>query len=152
MTSVKFGVRVLLLLVLSLSFNSCKKQEIIEQKAYEPSTMNKFFEDYILNKDIHVTLAKFEGRDTTQMFNDYVFKLYKNTYYDGPFEAKIASRTYTGTWKTNDDYSKLILNINQNDTLKWVSISWKFKSKTTSSMELIPWFDTDGDRYIKFVK
>jgi hypothetical protein len=136
-----------------LSINSCKKkEEIIAQKAYEPSTMNKFFEDYILNKDIRVFQAKFEGRDTTFMYNDYIFKLYKNTYYDGPFEARTSKDTFTGTWQCNDDYSKLILDIKKNSALDWVSISWKFKSKSTSSMELIPWFDTDGDRYVKFIK
>jgi len=136
-----------------MGMNSCKKkEEIITQKAYEPSTMNKFFEDYILNKDIRVFQAKFEGRDTTAMFSDYIFKLYKNTYYDGPFEARTSTDTFTGTWECNEDYSKLILNIKKNSALNWVSISWKFKSKTTSSMELIPWFDTDGDRYVKFVK
>lgn len=147
-----------LILVLSIflfvmGMNSCKKkEEIIAQKAYEPSTMNKFFEDYILNKDIRVFQAKFEGRDTTAMYSDYVFKLYKNTYYDGPFEARNSTDTFTGTWECNEDYSKLILNIKKNSALDWVSISWKFKSKTTTSMELIPWFNTDGDRYVKFVK
>ena len=147
-----------LIVVLSIFFfvmgmYSCKKkEEIIAQKAYEPSTMNKFFEDYILNKDIRVFQAKFEGRDTTAMYSDYVFKLYKNTYYDGPFEARNSTDTFTGTWECNEDYSKLILNIKKNPALDWVSTSWKFKSKTTTSMELIPWFNTDGDRYVKFVK
>jgi hypothetical protein len=147
-----------LILVLSIflfvmGMNSCKKQkEIIVEKAYEPSTMNKFFEDYILNKDIRVFQAKFEGRDTTSMYADYTFKLYKNTYYDGPFEARTSKDTFTGTWECNEDYSKLILNIKKNTALEWVSISWKFKSKNTTTMELIPWFNTDGDRYVKFVK
>ena len=146
-------ISVLSIALFVLSMNSCKKkEEIIAQKAYEPSTMNKFFEDYILNKDIRVFQAKFEGRDTTFMYNDYIFKLYKNTYYDGPFEARTSKDTFRGTWQCNDDYSKLILDIKKNSALDWVSISWKFKSKTTNSMELIPWFDTDGDRYVKFIK
>ena len=74
---------------------SCKKkEEIIAAKAYEPNTLNQFFETYILNKDIRITVARFEGRDTTAMYGDYVFKLYKNTYYDGPFEARNSTDTF----------------------------------------------------------
>lgn len=136
--------------ILVLGMGCTKKK--LEEKAYEPSTMNKFFEDYILNKDITVFQARFENRDTTSMYSGYVFKLLKNTYYDGPFEARINQQLYTGTWETNEDYSKLILKISGTGALDWVNISWKFKSKTTNAMELIPWFDTDGNRYIKFVK
>jgi uncharacterized protein YhdP len=132
---------------------SCKKkEEIIAAKAYEPNTLNQFFETYILNKDIRVTQAKFEGRDTTAMYSDYTFKLYKNTYYDGPFEARNSTDTFTGTWQCNDDYSKLSLKIGGNGALDWVNIDWKFKSKSTTTLELIPWFNFDGDRYVKFVK
>ncbi len=130
---------------------SCTKKSI-EKKVMEPSFLNKFFEDNILNKDITVSLAKFEGRDTTPMFSGYVFKLIKNTYYEGPFEAKFNGNTYMGTWQSNEDYSILILNTKQTGTLQWISIQWKFKSKTQTVMELVPWFNTDGDRYVKFVK
>lgn len=109
-------------------------------------------DDNILNRDFTVTQAKFEGRDTTPLFGGYVFKLLKNSYYDGPFEARKEGKTYTGTWQSNDDYSKLILDIKLNDTLRWVSLTWKFKSKTQNSLEIVPWFNTDGDRYVKFVK
>ncbi|MFM6983692.1 MAG: hypothetical protein ACKOXF_06140 [Chitinophagaceae bacterium] len=129
-----------------------KKEEIIAEKAYEPNTLNQFFETYILNKDIRVTEAKFEGRDTTTMYADYTFKLYKNTYYDGPFEARNSTDTFTGTWQCNEDYSKLSLKIGGNGALDWVDVDWKFKSKSTTTLELIPWFNTDGDRYVKFVK
>lgn len=141
----------LYLLLCILFAGACSKKKI-EEKAYEPSTLNKVFEDYILNKDITVTQASLDGRDTTPMFSGYVFKLLKNTYYDGPFEARHNGQTYTGTWQSNDDYSKLILNIQGTGALQWVSISWKFKSKSANSLELIPWFDTDGGRYVKFAK
>jgi|SRR5574343_1134339 len=144
---------VFILSALVLVSGGCKKkEEIIQAKAYEPSTLNQFFETYILNKDIRITQAKFEGRDTTSMYTDYTFKLYKNTYYDGPFEAINSTDTFTGTWQSNEDYSKLILDISGNSALDWVSINWKFKSKSTTTLELIPWFDTDGERYVKFVK
>jgi hypothetical protein len=142
-----------IIFAVSVLSGACKKkEEIIAAKAYEPSTLNQFFETYILNKDIRITVAKFEGRDTTAMYGDYVFKLYKNTYYDGPFEARNSKDTFTGTWFSNDDYSKLILDIAGTSALDWVSIDWKFKSKSTTTLELIPWFNTDGDRYVKFVK
>ena len=131
----------------------CKKRrEKIEEKVMQPSFLNKYFEDNILNKDITINLAKFQGRDTTPMYSGYVFKLIKNTYYDGPFEARHNDSLYTGTWQTNDDYSKLTLNIKKNGALEWVSITWKFTNKTTTVLELVPWFNTDGDRYVKFVK
>ena len=141
---------VIVCLIVAVLALSCKKK--IEEKVFEPSFLNKFMEDNILNRDFTITEARFEGRDTTAMYNGYVFKLLKNTYYDGPFEARRNGNTYTGTWQSNDDYSKLILDIKVNDTLRWVSLTWKFKSKTQTSLEIIPWFNTDGDRYVKFVK
>lgn len=138
-------------LVVAVMMISCSKKKL-EDKVFEPSFLNKFMEDNILNRDFTVTQAKFEGRDTTPMFSGYIFKLLKNTYYDGPFEARHDGKTYTGTWQSNDDYSKLILDIKVNDTLQWVSLTWKFKSKTQTSLEIVPWFNTDGDRYVKFVK
>jgi hypothetical protein len=143
---------VLLGLLLCVGSGCKKRKEKIEAKVFEPSFLNKYFEDNILNRDITISLAKFEGRDTTPMYSGYVFKLLKDTYYQGPFEARFNDSTYTGTWQTNDDYSKLILDIKKTGPLKWVSISWKFTSKTTSSLELVPWFNTDGDRYVKFLK
>ncbi len=130
---------------------SCRKKKI-EEKVYEPSFLNKYFEENILNRDITISIAKFEGRDTTPMYSGYVFKLLKNTYYDGPFEARLNGTTYTGTWSCNDDYSKLILDIKKTGALEWVSITWKFTSKSTTTLELAPWFNTDGDRYVRFVK
>ncbi|MEZ4804931.1 MAG: hypothetical protein R2852_05475 [Bacteroidia bacterium] len=144
-------MRLVGIIALVLIFSSCAKKKV-EEKVYDPTFLNSYFEEHILNKDIRVTEARFEGRDTTPMYNGYVFKLLKNTYYDGPFEAKYNNQTYTGTWQSNDDYSKLILNIKDNSALEWISITWKFKSKTTTSLELIPWFNTDGDKYVKFVK
>lgn len=143
---------IILTLVLGLMWASCSKEKVAEQKAQDPDTMQAFFETYILGKDIRVSVARFEGRDTTALLSPYTFKLHKNTYYDGPFTAISASDTFTGTWQSNSDYSKLILDIKQNTALEWISISWKFKSKTMTSLELIPWFDTDGDRYVKFQK
>ena len=62
---------VFILSALVLVSGGCKKkEEIIQAKAYEPSTLNQFFETYILNKDIRITQAKFEGRDTTSMHTD----------------------------------------------------------------------------------
>jgi hypothetical protein len=138
--------------LLCLGLGCKKKKEKIIEKVYEPSFLNKYFEENILNRDITITMAKFQGRDTTPMYKGYVFKLLKNTYYDGPFEARLNDSLYTGTWQCNDDYSKLILDIKKNGALEWVSISWKFINKTTTELELVPWFNTDGDRYVKFVK
>jgi len=147
----RFAGVILCLLWISV-FCSCKKHKTIEEKVYEPSFLNKYFEDNILNRDITISMAKFEGRDTTPMYSGYVFRLLKNTYYDGPFQAKLNDSTYTGTWQCNEDYSKITLNIKNTGALQWVSISWKFTNKTTTVLEMIPWFNTDGDRYVKFLK
>lgn len=85
------------------------------------------------------------------MYSGYSFKLLKNTYYDGPFEARVNSVLYTGTRQCNEDYSKLTLNLGGTGSLDRVRLNRKFKSKSTGSPELIPWFNTDGDRYLKFV-
>lgn len=137
--------------ILLFATTSCSKKKL-EEKAFEPSTMNKYFEDYILNKDFTISEARYQGRDTGGLFTGYTFKLLKNSYYDGPFEARVSNRLYTGSWQCNEDYSKLNLFINKSDTLNWISISWKFKSKSFDVLELVPWFNTDGERYVKFSK
>lgn len=145
---IKYTFSVLLLLLAA----ACSKEKLAEKKAEDPGTLSKIFEDYILNKDIRVNLARFEGRDTTALLSAYTFKLLKDTYYQGPFTAVQGSDTFSGNWQSNEDYSKLILDIKQNSALEWISISWKFKSKTVSTLELIPWFTTDGDKYVRFQK
>jgi hypothetical protein len=146
------GILMLCLVITTSVGCKKKKQEIIEEKVYNPTFLNKYFEDNILNRDITVTEARFQGRDTTPMYSGYVFKLLKNTYYDGPFEARHNGNLYTGTWTCNEDYSKLTLDIKQTGALEWVSISWKFTNKTTTVLEIVPWFTFDGDRYVKFAK
>ncbi len=116
---------IIIYLVFVAGIISCSKKKL-EEKAYEPSVMNKFFEDYILNKDISVSIAKYEGRDTSAMYAGYSFKLLRNTYYDGPFEARVNGVLYTGTWQCNEDYSKLTLNISGTGALDWVKLNWKY--------------------------
>lgn len=144
--------KIFVIFILLLFMAACSKEKIAEKKAEEPDNLSKIFEAYILNKDIRVSQAKFEGRDTTTLLSSYTFKLIKNTYYNGPFIAVKDNDTFTGTWDSNIDYSKLVLDIRANSALEWISIHWKFKNKTTTSLELIPWFDTDGDRFVKFLK
>jgi hypothetical protein len=145
-------VSLVILCLLALSFPFSCRKKAIEKKVMEPSFLNKFFEENVLNRDITVLEARQDGRDTLSIFNGYVFKLLKNTYYDGPFEAKANGNTYLGTWQSNDDYSKLVLDIHGQPPLEWVCLTWKFSKKTTTSLELVPWFNTDGDRFLKFAK
>ncbi|MBL0355486.1 MAG: hypothetical protein IPP72_00705 [Chitinophagaceae bacterium] len=132
-----------LLCAAMLLLGSCKKTV----EAVSQDTLQKYFEDNILNKEFIVNYALDSTVDKTIEFDGYSFILTKTaSYYDGPMTGTKAGITYSGTWTSNEDYSKLIINLNTPTPpaqFSFINRSWKFTKKSLPIMELSPWGTTD---------
>lgn len=133
-----------LALMLLLS-GSCKKLAVATGSR---SQLEALFEENILNKNFVVDLATDNGTNITNQYAGYNFILTKTTsFYDGPMTGTKAGSTYSGTWTSNDDYSKLVINLN-NPTppveFNFLNISWKFTKKALPILELAPWGSTES--------
>jgi hypothetical protein len=144
--TVFFKWRFIIALLLSaaiLFLHGCSKKDI---NNITGNTLEQYFEDNILNRDFVVDLATDTANDITTQYNGYIFRLLKNTLYDGPMTAIRNGTTYTGTWSSNSDYSKLIININQPSVpaeFIFLNRQWRFTSKDLPVMKLAPWGTTD---------
>jgi hypothetical protein len=126
-----------------LLLGSCKKTvETVSQQ-----TLQQYFEETILNKNFVVQYAKDTTTDITSNYNNDTFVLKKGaTDYDGAMTGKSTGVIYTGTWSSNEDYSKLIININVPTppaAFTFINRPWKFTKKSLPIMELAPWGSTD---------
>lgn len=102
----------------------------------------KYFEQNVLNRDFRVSLATDTGVNITAQYDGWLFKLYKNTYFDGPMTATKNGQVFTGTWASNDDYGKLTINVNQPGipaSFTFLNREWRFTKKDFPVMELAPW-------------
>src|SRR3982074_1984453 len=73
--------------------------------------LEQYFETNVLNRNFTVSLAQDNGADLTANYNGYVFVLLKTDFYHGPLEATKSGTTFTGSWSSNDDYSKLVITL-----------------------------------------
>jgi hypothetical protein len=129
-----------LLLACALFNFSCKKS--IEK--IERSLAEKYFEKNVIGNDFLVTLAKDSTSDLTANYKDYKFILLETDLYHGPLKAVKGTTEYTGTWKTNDDYSKLDISLPDSVAVfKFLSRSWRFTKKANPTLELAPWGSSD---------
>lgn len=121
-----------------LLLQGCNKgSEDASQQLFE-----KYFEENVLNRNFTVSLATDNGANLTAQYSGWIFILYKNTYYDGPMKGTKNGVTYSGTWSSNDDYGKLVININQPSVpaeLTFLNRQWRFTKKDLPTMELAPW-------------
>lgn len=131
---------------LLLLATGCKKPK---PPAYVANVYEQYFETNVLNTNFKVKLATDNGADFTTQYADYNFKLLKNTYYDGPMTATRISNpgvVFTGTWSTNEDFSKLVILLNQLPIpveFNFLNRPWKFTKKALPIMELAPWGTTE---------
>jgi hypothetical protein len=132
------GVFALLLLL-----SSCKK---LAAAAGDRDALEELFEENFLNKNFVVHYASDAGQDITSQYTGYTFVLTKNnSFYEGPLTGTKNGITYTGTWSSNDDYSKLIINLTSpsNPTeFTFLNRAWRFTKKAVPIMELAPWGST----------
>jgi hypothetical protein len=126
-----------------LLLSSCKKA--IEQ--IQQSTLQQYFEDNILNRSFVVELATDNGTIKTDEFTGYEFVLKKGTdLLAGPMTGTKSGVTFTGTWTSNDDYGKLVIDINTPTPpphFGFINRSWRFTKKSLPIMELAPWGSTE---------
>ena len=125
--------------VILLAASGCKKVK-------EDLTVNileQYFEQNILNRDYRVNLATNLGTDITSDYNNYQFRLLKNTNYEGPMTAsKNGVVLFTGTWSTNEDFGKLNILLNTPNVpaeFVFLNRSWRFTEKAIPIMKLAPW-------------
>ena len=124
-----------------LLLSGCSKSALV---AANKGLLEQYFEDNILNRDFIVQLATDSTADMTSQYNGYTFKLTENTLLDGPMTATIGTTVYTGTWSSNDDYSKLVITLpNTVTSFNFLSREWKFTKKAIPVMELAPWGTTE---------
>lgn len=119
--------------------SSCKK---VKEDLTE-DILQQYFESNILNRDYKVRLANNNGTDLTSQYEGYLFRLLKNTNYDGPMTAsKNGVILYTGTWSTNEDFGKLVITLNQPSVpaeFVFINRQWRFAEKGIPVMKLAPW-------------
>ena len=133
-----------IILFIGISFLGCKKKA---EEVYVANIFEQYFEQNILNNDFIVSYSKNQGIENTSEFDGYRFRLLKNTYYDGPMTATKNGITYSGTWSSNSDYGKLIINITQPSIpteFIFLNRSWRFTEKALPTMKLAPWGSTDS--------
>ncbi len=131
-----------LLCAAMLLLSSCKKAVPVVSQ----NTLQKYFEDNILNKQFVVNYALDDSTDKTSDFDGYTFILTKgSSYYDGPMTGTKAGVTYSGTWTSNEDYGKLVINLNSPvppASFAFINRAWRFTKKSLPIMELAPWGST----------
>ena len=141
----KKSIIISLFCCMALSITNCKKLALLSG---DPTAMEQFFAENVLNKNFAVSFASNDNTDITNTFSDYTFSFSKtNSFYEGTITAKKTGFSYTGTWSCNSDFSKLTININTPTTpaeLVFVNRAWKFTQKDTKIMKLAPWDDNSA--------
>lgn len=78
------------------------------------------------------------GNDISGNYSDQIYILEKQTYTNGPAKVIIGGDTYLGTWKSNDDYSKLELLVEGRPDFAFFSIPWRVTNKTYTGLSMVP--------------
>lgn len=147
MPAILFKFRYLIIIIFSLLLllmQGCKKKESTPRQ----ETYQQYFEENVLNKEYIVEFASDNGSVITSLYSGYIFKLYKNTLTNGPMTGVKNGTTTSGTWTSNDDYSNLIIILNQPSIpteLTFMNRQWRFTKKAFPVMELAPWDTSDPD-------
>ena len=133
-----------ILVAILLLAASCKKVK----DDIQTNILQDYFETNILNRDFIVQLATDTSVDITNSYTNQFFKLYKGLYsnYEGAMTGIKNGTIYYGTWSSNDDYSKLTINLNAANApaeYKFINRPWKFTKKAFPVMELAPWGSSD---------
>ncbi len=138
----RFAIAVICALLLLLL--SCKKLALINA---DQSTLEKYFAQEVLNRTFVVDFASDSSVDITTQYTGFDFVLTNTTsYYDGKMTGTKNGVTYSGTWVSNSDYSKLVINLNSPSIpaeFAFLNREWKFTKKDAPVLKLAPWGSTD---------
>ncbi|MDB5277760.1 MAG: hypothetical protein JWR61_2715 [Ferruginibacter sp.] len=141
-----FYLAVLIALCCSLTLlgSGCKKLKLLSG---DQSTLEQYFADNVLGRTFVVDFASDSSADITSQYAGYDFILTKTTsFYEGDMTGTKDGITCTGTWSSNSDYSKLVINLNSSNipaSFAFLNRSWKFTKKGVPVLELAPWGSTD---------
>ena len=138
----RFIIAVICALLLLLF--SCKKLALVNA---DQGTLEKYFAENVLNKTFVVEFASDSSIDITSKYSGYDFVLTNTTsYYDGNMTGTKNGVIYSGTWVSNSDYSKLVINLNSPSIpteFVFLNREWKFTKKDVPVLKLAPWGSTD---------
>ena len=138
----RFIIAIICSIILLLS--GCKKPKVEDVSI---TTLQAYFETNILNRNFVVELATDTAKDITTEYSGYTFLLTKtSSYYEGPMTGKKGSTTISGTWSSNQDYSKLVILLNSPSVpteFVFLNRAWRFTKKELPTMQLAPWGTTD---------
>ena len=127
-----------------LLLSGCKK---LKAASGDRAALEQLFEENFLNKNFVVHYASDNGVDITGQYTGYTFVLTKNvSFYNGPMTGSKGGVTYSGTWTSNDDYSKLTISLTSPTPpaeFDFINRSWRFTKKAVPIMELAPWGSTE---------
>lgn len=135
----------ILFLIIVLGVSSCSKklEDVVNGTGTNP-LLEQYFETNILNQNFIINYASNNGTDITANYNGYLFKMLKTDYYHGPAQVIKGANTYTGTWSSNSDYSKLVITLPSTPSeLIFLTREWRFTKKALPQMELAPWGSTE---------
>lgn len=123
-----------------LLVTSCKKPQVKGNALFE-----QYFEANILNRNFIITLAENNSVDITSSYKGYVFVLLKTDMYHGPLKVTLNASVFEGTWKCNDDYSKLTISLpSVPPEFVFLKRDWKFTSKSLPTLKFAPWGTTES--------
>ena len=121
----------------------CKKLALLTP---DQNTLEQYFADNVLNKDFVVDFASDSSVDITSVYSGYDFVLTKDTsFYSGNMTGTKNGVTYSGTWSSNSDYSKLVINLTMPSTppeFIFLNREWRFTKKDVPVLKLAPWGST----------
>jgi hypothetical protein len=127
-----------------LSTGSCKKLALA---VASQSDIEKYFADNVLNRTFVVDFASNAGTDITSQYTGYNFVLTNTTsYYNGDMTGTKNGVTYSGTWSTNSDYSKLVINLTTPSVpteFVFLNGDWRFTKKDPPLLKLAPYSSSD---------
>jgi hypothetical protein len=131
---------ILFFVLINISLSGCQKEG-----DSGGSRLETLFENNVLNRNFIVQLATNNGTDITANYSGYTFVLLKTDFYHGPLEAKKNGIVTTGSWSSNDDYSKLIITLPETPPeFVFLTRAWRFTAKSASVLKLAPWGSSEA--------
>lgn len=110
-----------------------------QDSADNVTSAQKAFDLLVLGKQFYMKKGlDTAGNDLTPQYADQIYILEKLTYTHGPAKVIVGNDTYTGTWKSNDDYSKLELMVEGRPDFSFFSIPWRVTTKTYTGLTMVP--------------
>jgi len=123
---------------------SCKKLALATASQ---SDIEKYFAENVLNRTFVVDFASNNGTDITSQYTGCDFVLTNTTsYYNGNMTGTKNGVTYSGTWSTNSDYSKLVINLTTPaipTEFIFLNGDWKFTKKDVPVLKLAPYASSE---------